>query len=84
MKIRINDEIHDLEITRIDASYTRFDMTSDMLGETDDWKPLVNDDEDVEWEAVGPSDIDQFVDWLRDVCARENSFDVFYDGKRID
>ena len=79
--IRINNEIHELEITRLDESFTRFDMTSDMLGDAGDWHPLTNDE--AEWEADEPADLNQFRDWLRDTCARENGFDVFFDNEQI-
>ena len=78
--IIVDGEVHALDISRLDDNMTRFDMTSDILGNACDWKSLYGHHA---WEADEPADIDQFREWLRDTCARECGFDVYLDNEQI-
>ena len=78
--VLIDGEIHTLEINRIDGDSNRTNLTDEYLGNSGDWKRIDAFDA---WQADEPSDTDTFCDWLRDVCAIEDSCEVYFDGEQI-
>ena len=75
--ISINGEIHTLEINREDNACVN--VADDYLSNAGDWKRISGN----AWQADDPADLDQFREWLHNVCVTEDGCDVYLDNEQI-